>query len=124
MPELPEVEVIRRGLASQIVGRRVLGITRGEKSLRRQSPAAELRRWVSGRRILDLSRRGKYLIFVLEDGVRLLVHLGMTGRLLLGPALPGPASCPSGPAPGGRLELGSRTCVASARRWSFLPGRP
>jgi formamidopyrimidine-DNA glycosylase len=86
MPELPEVEVIRRGLAPQIVGRRVLGLTRGDKPLRRESPAAELRRWVSGRRILELSRRGKYLIFDLEEGVRFLVHLGMTGRLLLGPA--------------------------------------
>ncbi len=86
MPELPEVEVIRRGLAPRIVGRRVLGVVGGQKPLRRQSPVAELRRWVSGRRILDLNRRGKYLIFDLEDGVRLLVHLGMTGRLLLGPA--------------------------------------
>lgn len=86
MPELPEVEVIRRGLAPRIVGRRVVKVARGDKLLRRQSPPAELRHWLRGRRITDLQRRGKYLIFDLEDGVRLLVHLGMTGRLLLGPA--------------------------------------
>jgi formamidopyrimidine-DNA glycosylase len=86
MPELPEVEVIRRGLVPRLVGRRVLGLALGPNSLRRQSPAPELRRWLRGRRILNLSRRGKYLIFHLEGGVRLLVHLGMTGRLLLGGA--------------------------------------
>jgi formamidopyrimidine-DNA glycosylase len=86
MPELPEVEVIRRGLAPRIVGRRVMKVARGDKLLRRQSPPAELRHWLRGRLITDLQRRGKYLIFDLEDGVRLLVHLGMTGRLLLGPA--------------------------------------
>jgi formamidopyrimidine-DNA glycosylase len=86
MPELPEVEVIRRGLAPAVVGRRILRLTRGEKPLRRESPVGELRRRLPGRRIADLSRRGKYLIFHLDDGAHLLVHLGMTGRLLLGPA--------------------------------------
>ncbi len=83
MPELPEVEVIRRGLAPCLVGRRFLGVSVGEKSLRRQSPARELERRLVGRRLVDLRRRGKYLLFDLEDGATLLVHLGMTGRLLL-----------------------------------------
>jgi formamidopyrimidine-DNA glycosylase len=125
MPELPEVEVIRRGLAPQIVGRRVLGLTRGDKPLRRESPAAELRRWVSGRRILELSRRGKYLIFDLEEGVRFLVHLGMTGRLLLGPA-PFPAR------PHvhlvlhleGALELGFQDMRRFGQVLVFPPGAP
>ncbi len=86
MPELPEVEVIRRGLAPRVLGRRVLAVRPGEKLLRRQSPARDLRRWLSGRRLTGLRRRGKYLVFGLEGGVRLLVHLGMTGRLLLAPA--------------------------------------
>jgi formamidopyrimidine-DNA glycosylase len=85
MPELPEVEVIRRGLAPRLLGLRVREVVSGEKTLRRQSSPAELRRWVVGRRILGLDRRGKYLVFELEDGVRLLMHLGMTGRLLLAP---------------------------------------
>jgi formamidopyrimidine-DNA glycosylase len=85
MPELPEVEVIRRGLAPLLVGRRFLGIEVGEKRLRQQSSPDELRRWVIGRRLNNLRRRGKYLVFDLEGGVTLLIHLGMTGRLLVGP---------------------------------------
>ncbi len=90
MPELPEVEVIRRGLAPDLVGRRFLDVSVGEKRLRRESSPAELKHWVAGRRLLHLSRRGKFLLFALEGGVNLLMHLGMTGRLLLGPA-PSPA---------------------------------
>ncbi len=85
MPELPEVEVIRRGLSACLVGRRFLRVAVGEKSLRRQSPAGELERWLLGRRLVALRRRGKYLLFALEDGGTLLVHLGMTGHLLLRP---------------------------------------
>ncbi len=85
MPELPEVEVIRRGLAACLVGRRFLRVAVGEKSLRRQSPAGELERRLLGRRLVALRRRGKYLVFDLEDGGTLLVHLGMTGHLLLRP---------------------------------------
>ncbi|MFI5330452.1 MAG: bifunctional DNA-formamidopyrimidine glycosylase/DNA-(apurinic or apyrimidinic site) lyase [Desulfobaccales bacterium] len=84
MPELPEVEVIRQGLAPRLVGRRFLRVAAGEKSLRRQSSVRELRKWLVGRQILDLTRRGKYLAFALEGGATLLVHLGMTGHLLLG----------------------------------------
>lgn len=89
MPELPEVEVIRRGLAPRLLGRRFLGLAFGEKRLRRQSSEDELRRWLVGRRVERLERRGKYLLFLLEGAVTLLVHLGMTGRLLLA-AAPGP----------------------------------
>ncbi|MDP3182503.1 MAG: bifunctional DNA-formamidopyrimidine glycosylase/DNA-(apurinic or apyrimidinic site) lyase [Desulfobaccales bacterium] len=85
MPELPEVEVIRRGLAPRLVGRRFLAVATGEKSLRQASSPAQLRHWVAGRQLLRLRRRGKYLLFDLEGGGTLLVHLGMTGRLLLGP---------------------------------------
>jgi formamidopyrimidine-DNA glycosylase len=85
MPELPEVEVIRRGLAPLLVGRRFLAVQVGPKRLRQQSPPGELRRWVQGRRLNNLRRRGKYLRFNLEGGVTLLIHLGMTGRLLVGP---------------------------------------
>jgi formamidopyrimidine-DNA glycosylase len=84
MPELPEVEVIRRGLAPWLVGRRFLAVSMGDKRLRRQSSLEDLRRWVLGRRLNQLRRRGKYLLFDLEGGVTLLIHLGMTGRLLTG----------------------------------------
>jgi len=89
MPELPEVEVIRRGLAPVLMGRRFLAVKVGAKRLRQQSSPAELRRWVPGRRLEGLRRRGKYLLFDLEGGVTLLIHLGMTGRLLTGP-IPSP----------------------------------
>jgi formamidopyrimidine-DNA glycosylase len=81
MPELPEVEVIRRGLAPLLVGRRFIAVTAGAKRLRQQSPLSQLRRWLPGRLIEKIRRRGKYLRFDLEGGVTLLIHLGMTGRL-------------------------------------------
>jgi len=83
MPELPEVEVIRRGLAPRLLGRRLLAVTVGEKRLRQESSPGEFREWLPGRTILEIERRGKYLLFRLEGGVTLLIHLGMTGRLLL-----------------------------------------
>jgi formamidopyrimidine-DNA glycosylase len=84
MPELPEVEVIKRGLAPRLVGRRFLTVTVGDKALRQASSPEELVRWLPGRRLEGLKRRGKYLVFRLEGGVTLLIHLGMTGRLLMG----------------------------------------
>jgi formamidopyrimidine-DNA glycosylase len=84
MPELPEVEVIRRGLAPRLVGRHFLTVTVGDKTLRQASSPEDLARWLPGRRLMRLERRGKYLVFRLEGGVILLIHLGMTGRLLLG----------------------------------------
>lgn len=84
MPELPEVEVIRRGLAPRLVGRRFLAVQVGDLPLRQASSPEDLARWLAGRRLERLRRRGKYLVFQLEEGVTLLIHLGMTGRLLLG----------------------------------------
>lgn len=82
MPELPEVEVICRRLAPKIRGVRIREIWASGKKLRRQLSPADLEH-LPGRQITDLSRRGKYLLLHLEDHSRLLVHLGMTGRLLL-----------------------------------------
>ncbi len=84
MPELPEVEVIRRALAPQLQGRRIVALACGEKRLRAHSSPEVLREWLPGRRIVRLTRRGKYLLLELEGGVTVLLHLGMTGRLLLG----------------------------------------
>ena len=74
MPELPEVEVIRRGLAPRLIGRRFLAVKVGKKRLRQASSPQRLTRWLKGRRLERLQRR-----------VTLLIHLGMTGRLLLDP---------------------------------------
>jgi formamidopyrimidine-DNA glycosylase len=85
MPELPEVETIRRYLAPHVEGRtlRRLDIHDARWSL----PLAprELSAAVEGRRIDALGRRGKYLVWELEDEAYLLLHLRMTGTLLLDP---------------------------------------
>ena len=84
MPELPEVETIRRSLLPHVVGARVTGVTVRERRLRRpiaRDFAASLR----GRRIAAVERLGKYLLFRLDDGAVLLVHLGMSGSLTLLP---------------------------------------
>ena len=83
MPELPEVETVRRTLLPRLKGRRIEGVRVRETRLRSTLDPRRLRRHVTGRRIEDVTRRAKYLILHLEDERRLLVHLGMTGRLLL-----------------------------------------
>jgi formamidopyrimidine-DNA glycosylase len=80
MPELPEVETTVRKLRRKVSGRR---IKQFKASWPRQiSPSiAGVRRAVVGRKIEKLSRRGKYVVFHLDDGSSLLVHLGMSGML-------------------------------------------
>ena len=80
MPELPEVEVIRRGLARKLVGQTIAGVHRSDKRLRRQTEARDLES-LAGHTVTGLSRRGKYLLVHLDRGLNLLVHLGMTGHL-------------------------------------------
>ena len=86
MPELPEVETVRRSLHTRLVGRRFEAVEVREHRLRRRVDAARLRQGVCGRRVEDLTRRGKYLLIHLEGEQHLLIHLGMSGRLLLVPA--------------------------------------
>ena len=82
MPELPEVETVVRGLAPELVGRRVADVVVHEARLRGGvAPGFAAR--LAGRRITGLARRGKYLLAALDDGRTWLVHLGMTGRLTL-----------------------------------------
>ena len=81
MPELPEVEVTRLGLAAQLVGRPVSGMAVRTPTLRYPLPP-ELGSTLSGRRLSTIARRGKYLLFEFDDG-HLLIHLGMTGSLQL-----------------------------------------
>src|SRR5690606_8222249 len=77
MPELPEVETTRRGLAPLVVGRQIAGFDVRETRLRWPVPA-QLDRLLAGRRIESVSRRAKYLLFGTDAGT-LLVHLGMSG---------------------------------------------
>ena len=80
MPELPEVETIRRGLSRTLAGRRVVGGLVRERRLRRPVDLRGLGR-VKGTAIAAVHRRGKYLLIEIDTGATLLVHLGMTGRL-------------------------------------------
>jgi len=81
MPELPEVETIRRGLLPKIKGQRIDGITEDGSKVFQTDPEL-LGRHLPGQAIRDLHRRAKYLIFDLERH-RVIVHLGMTGQLTL-----------------------------------------
>jgi formamidopyrimidine-DNA glycosylase len=85
MPELPEVEVIRLGLQS-LPGREVTRIACGAKPLRAALPCPLLDRHILGGRFAAVDRRAKYLLFRMESGAVLLIHLGMTGKLSLVPA--------------------------------------
>ncbi len=111
MPELPEVETIRRQLEPEIAGRRIERLEVLDPRWSRPVAPAVLGDAVSGRRIESLGRRGKYLLLRLEGGETLVMHLRMTGNLLLvdGESLIDPAE-------GRRLYRGSRrpsrgTCV-------------
>jgi formamidopyrimidine-DNA glycosylase len=86
MPELPEVETIRRQLAPAVEGRTLERLEVLDARWCEPAAPAEVSDAASGRRIERLSRRGKYLIWELEDEVHLLMHLRMTGNLLLVPA--------------------------------------
>ena len=82
MPELPEVETVRRGLERAMVGARLEKVELRRKDIRFPFPA-RFRERLTGRRIAALSRRAKYLLFRLEGGETLIAHLGMSGSFRL-----------------------------------------
>ncbi len=86
MPELPEVETIRRQLAPHVEGRVVGRLEILDPRFTLPLAPDEVVDAVEGRRVERLTRRGKYFIFELQDDVFLMVHLRMTGNLLLDPA--------------------------------------
>lgn len=81
MPELPEVEITRRGIEPFVLGKTITGAIVRNPALRRRV-THNLPGLVSGRRVRRLSRRGKYLLFECESG-SLILHLGMSGSLRL-----------------------------------------
>ena len=93
MPELPEVETVRRGLAVRLEGRCIVRVEQRRGDLRWPLPV-DLPARVGGRTVRSVGRRAKYLLIGLDDGMVLLVHLGMSGRMVLTPidraAPPGP----------------------------------
>jgi formamidopyrimidine-DNA glycosylase len=86
MPELPEVETIRRHLAPHVEGRTLGQLEILDERWSRPLAPAELSAALEGRAIARLGRRGKYLVWELEDEAYLLQHLRMTGTLLIDPA--------------------------------------
>ncbi len=104
MPELPEVETIRRHLAPHVEGRALEAIDVLDERWCRPLAPEELTQAVQGRRVERLSRRGKYLVWELTDDVFLLMHLRMTGTLLLDPD-------PPSRHPRVRLDLGDHVLV-------------
>src|SRR5579863_2056763 len=83
MPELPEVETIRRGLASRMTGRQIVRAELRRADLRRPFPPLLAER-LTGAHIGALGRRGKYILVELDDNGTLLLHLGMSGRITVG----------------------------------------
>ncbi len=79
MPELPEVETVRRGLSPAMVGARFSRVTLRRGDLRFPFPARFTAR-LEGRTVTDLARRAKYLVAGLDSGETLIMHLGMSGR--------------------------------------------
>ena len=93
MPELPEIETIRRGLGPLLVGRRVLGVEVRDPRLREPIASRSLAR-LRGAAVTAVRRRSKYLLLDTDSGLTLLIHLGMTGQLWVAdrdkPAILGP----------------------------------
>lgn len=82
MPELPEVETVRRGLLPALLGRRLVAVEQRRPDLRSPLPPDFARR-LTGRRVEAIDRRGKYLLIRLDDGMVWLAHLGMSGRFCI-----------------------------------------
>ena len=83
MPELPEVETVRRDLEAEFAGRIIGSVTAGgTRTLRRHATPDEVIGLVRGQRLVAAGRRGKYLTLTLGNGDVVVVHLGMSGQLL------------------------------------------
>jgi formamidopyrimidine-DNA glycosylase len=87
MPELPEVETVMRGLRQRLEGRTIVRAVAHRPDLRWPLPT-DLEQRLTGARVLGFRRRGKYMLMRLSGGASVLLHLGMSGRMLLGPTRP------------------------------------
>ena len=117
MPELPEVETVRRGLERRVVGRTIRRLEVRESRLRTPLVPRALRRALLGRRIEALERRAKYLLVHLSGRQVLVIHLGMTGQLVVERA-----GAPLGPHTHVRLglEANDELRYTDARRFGML----
>jgi len=128
MPELPEVETVRRGLAPVVSGRRVTALEMRRPDLRFPFPERFSERMV-GQEIVSLERRAKYLIAGLSGGDDLVMHLGMTGRFTIlqngRRDTPGDYANAVGPIPAHdhvvlHLSDGTRIVYNDPRRFGFM----
>jgi len=87
MPELPEVETVCRGLAAQLLGKRLARVELRRPDLRFPIPP-ELPARLTGRRVESIRRRAKYIIMEFDENVALLAHLGMSGRMTVSNGVP------------------------------------
>lgn len=123
MPELPEVETIRRGLVPAMLGKRIVAVEQRRPDLRIPMPP-DLAARVAGQRVEALDRRAKYLLVRLESGDALAIHLGMSGRLYIEAPAAGMAEAAK---PGRahdhvvlRLEDGVRVTLNDPRRFGLV----
>ena len=91
MPELPEVETVKCGLAPYMEGQNIVTVDQRRENLRYPFPSDFISR-LEGRKILTLSRRAKYLLIALEGDLIWMVHLGMSGKFTIGDNLTNPAA--------------------------------
>jgi formamidopyrimidine-DNA glycosylase len=129
MPELPEVETVRRGLEPVLVGNRFESVEQRRKDLRFPLPRDFARR-LEGRKITGLDRRAKYLLGRLDNGEVLVMHLVMTGRFTIdrangAPMTPGSLVYPASLAPKHEhivFHMGDGTAIryADARRFGYM----
>jgi formamidopyrimidine-DNA glycosylase len=120
MPELPEVETIRRGLERRLQGARITSVVIREPRLRRRVDEQALTSLV-GRRIAAIERRAKYLLADVGDGLVWLIHLGMSGRLLL---LPPDASAGDHEHVRVSFDVPSVLCYRDPRRFGWMRVAP
>ena len=124
MPELPEVETVRRGLAPTFVGGRIARATANRPDLRFPLPERFVAR-LEGRRVEALRRRAKYLLADLDSGETLIMHLGMSGSFRVEGALVGEFHHPRGKAGVHdhvefAFEAGARVVYNDPRRFGFM----
>lgn len=124
MPELPEVETVRRGLIPAMDGKRILRAEVRRPDLRWPLPERMAER-LTGARVLGLRRRSKYLLADLDIGESLLIHLGMSGRMLVSGQMLGEFHADH-PAPAKHdhvvldMEGGARVTFNDARRFGMM----
>jgi formamidopyrimidine-DNA glycosylase len=124
MPELPEVETVRRGLVPAMEGKRILRVETRRKDLRFPFPENFNQR-IEGSRMRHLGRRAKYLVGELSSGEALIMHLGMTGRFTVSGKKPGKFHHEAGEDDKHdhvvfEMQGGARIVFNDARRFGFM----